>query len=254
MSNYFQAGAHELGQNFLRDGAVIQTVVSLASHGGGTLIEWAAGNGTLTLPLAQLNRPLEAVEIDHRHVEMLRRRVVGPHVCITEGDILRHAPPAGAWTLVSNVPFNITTPVLRRLLSLPRWERAVLITQWEVARKRAGVGGTTQLSAQWWPWFTFTLVQRVPSRAFAPRPSVDAGILLIDRRTEPLLPTRDDYQRWVAAVFNGRGRGIRQILVRSGGLPQRASERWCIEREVSPEALPRSLSAEDWVSAYRLRQ
>jgi len=49
-----------------------------------------------------------------------------------------------------------------------------------------------------------------------------------------MLPARSDYQRWVAAVFNGRGRGIRQILVRSGGLTQRASNRWCIERGVPP--------------------
>lgn len=254
MSNYPQAGAHELGQNFLRNAGVIRTVVTLASDGGGTLVEWAAGNGALTVPLAQLNRPLEAVEIDSRRVQILRQRVVGPHVCISEGDILRHAPPAGTWTLVSNVPFNITTPVLRRLLPLPRWDRAVLITQWEVARKRAGVGGTTQLSAQWWPWFSFTLVQRVPARASAPRPSVDAGILLIERQAAPLLPARGDYQQWVAAIFNGRGRGIRERLVRSGGLPRRAAERSCIERPVSPQALPRSLSAADWVSAYRLRR
>jgi hypothetical protein len=41
---------------------------------------------------------------------------------------------------VSNVPFNVTTPVLRHLLAAPGWEPAVLIIQWEVARKRAGVG------------------------------------------------------------------------------------------------------------------
>ena len=168
MSQHHRPGAHELGQNFLRDHRIIQTIVRLAADGDGRLVEWAAGGGALTLPLAQLHRPLEAVEIDPKHLQRLRR-TVPPHVCITKGDILRHAPPAEAWTLVSNVPFHITTPVLRRLLSLGRWDRAVLITQWEVARKRAGVGGTTQLTAQWWPWFTFTLVQRIPASAFSPR-------------------------------------------------------------------------------------
>jgi len=135
MSQHHRPGAHELGQNFLRDHRIIQTIVRLAADGDGRLVEWAAGGGALTLPLAQLHRPLEAVEIDPKHLQRLRR-TIPPHVCITEGDILRHAPPAEAWTLVSNVPFHITTPVLRRLLSLGRWDRAVLITQWEVARKR----------------------------------------------------------------------------------------------------------------------
>jgi len=252
MSQHHRPGAHELGQNFLRDHRIIQTIVRLAADGDGRLVEWAAGGGALTLPLAQLHRPLEAVEIDPKHLQRLRR-TVPPHVCITKGDILRHAPPAEAWTLVSNVPFHITTPVLRRLLSLGRWDRAVLITQWEVARKRAGVGGTTQLTAQWWPWFTFTLVQRIPASAFSPRPSVDAGLLLIDRRTEPLLEVRGDYQQWVAGIFNGRGRGIREILLRSGGVSQEAARQWCKEHAVSPSALPKTLTAEQWTSAYRLQ-
>ncbi len=130
MSQHHQPGPHELGQNFLRDPAIVQTIVKLAAGGRGPVIEWAAGDGALTRALAGLDRPLEAVEVDRRQIQRLSRSVP-PHVCITHGDILRHAPPTdGPWTLVSNVPFHITTPVLRRLLSLPGWERAVLITQW----------------------------------------------------------------------------------------------------------------------------
>ena len=72
------------------------------------------------------------------------------------------------YTLVSNVPFHITTAVMRRLLALSQWRDAILITQWEVARKRAGVGGATQLTAQWWPWYEFELDRRIPAAAFVP--------------------------------------------------------------------------------------
>ena len=168
MSLYRQPGRHELGQNALTDRRVIRTVIDLVGRTDGPIVEWGAGNGALTAPLAGLGRPLEAVEIDQRKAVRLSRRV-GTHVCIVEGDILRHAPPAATSVLVSNVPFHITTRVLRRLLALPDWQTAVLITQWEVARKRAGVGGATQLTAQWWPWFDFTLHQRIPSNSFTPR-------------------------------------------------------------------------------------
>jgi len=241
-----------LGQNFLTDPAVVRDVVRLASRGTGPLVEWAAGDGALTKPLSALGRPIEAVEIDTHRVAQLRR-TVGPHVAITEGDILRHAPPAGRYDVVCNVPFHITTPVLRRLLTLPRWWTAILITQWEVARKRAGVGGATQLTAQWWPWFEFTLQRRIPAASFTPRPSVDAGLLTITRREQPLVTDRGDYQRWVRQVFTGRGRGLPQILHRAGGIPAHTVEDWCRRAGVTSRALPKDLNAEQWASAYQLR-
>ena len=140
-------GRHELGQNDLTDRRVIATIVDLADECGGPYLEWAAGRGAITRPLARLGEPLRVVERDPRRVATLRR--LGPHVCITEGDILRHAPPAGTRTVVANLPFHLTTPALRHLLQQPHWTHAVLVTQSEVARKRAGVGGATMLTAQW---------------------------------------------------------------------------------------------------------
>lgn len=104
-------GRHELGQNDLIDQAVISRIAILAKDTDGPLVDWGAGDGALTLPLARLGRPVQGIEIDPRRAARLARRV-GPHVCITEGDILRHAPPVGS-TVVSNIPFHLTTPVLR---------------------------------------------------------------------------------------------------------------------------------------------
>jgi len=251
MSAQHRPGPHELGQNFLTDPAVVRDVVRLASLGTGPLVEWAAGDGALTRPLSALGRPMEAVEVDARRVVQVRRSV-GPHVAITEGDILRHAPPAGHYDVVCNVPFHITTPVLRRLLSLPRWQTAILITQWEVARKRAGVGGATQLTAQWWPWFEFALQRRIPAASFTPRPSVDAGLLTITRRQQPLVADRCDYQRWVRKVFTGPGRGLPQILARAGGIPPHTAATWCRQAGLTSRNLPKHLNAEQWAAAYQL--
>ena len=164
MSRSRRPGPHELGQNFLTDRRTIARIVQPRRSDLRPTRRVGHRGRFGDLPLSRLGRPLEGVEIDAVRARNLRRRV-GPHVCISEGDILRHAPPAGS-TVVSNVPFSLTTPVLRHLLSSPGWVRAVLLVQWEVAKKRAGVGGTTQLTAQWWPWLSFTL-----DRGFPPRPS-----------------------------------------------------------------------------------
>jgi 23S rRNA (adenine-N6)-dimethyltransferase len=245
-------GRHELGQNFLVDRSVVDRIVAIAARTSGPLVDWGAGDGALTVPLARLGRPLEAVEVDPRRADRLRRRV-GPHVCISEGDILRHAPPTGA-TVVCNVPFHLTTPVLRHLLASDGWLLAALLVQWEVAKKRAGVGGTTQLTAQWWPWFDFRLDRRVPAAAFRPRPSVDGGVLVVERRAEPLLPTdaRRDYQDWVRRVFTGRGASLPEILTRAGRVSTARARQFCRDQGLAVRSLPRQLSAQQWTAAYRV--
>lgn len=246
-------GRHELGQNFLTDRRTIDRIVTLVARTDGPIVEWGTGDGALTIPLSRLGRPLRGIELDARRVSRLQRRV-GPHVCISAGDILRHAPPVGS-TVVSNIPFHLTSPVLRHLLAAAGWHDAVLLTQWEVARKRAGIGGATQLTAQWWPWYDVHLDSRVPAAAFRPRPSVDGGILTVARRAEPLVAVsqRASYQRWVRAVFTGPGRGLPEILVRSGGL-SRAQARTLSQRHaLTTRQLPRDLTARQWAEAFGLR-
>jgi 23S rRNA (adenine-N6)-dimethyltransferase len=245
-------GRHELGQNFLRDHATIARIVDLARERPGPLVEWGTGNGAVTVELAALGRPVHGIEIDGKRARDLGRRV-GAHVRVSTGDILRHAPPSGS-VVVSNVPFHLTTPILRHLLTSTGWHSAILVTQWEVARKRAGVGGATQLTAQSWPWFEFTLDRRIPATAFTPMPSVDAGLLLVTRRAEPLIPDlrQRAYQDWVARVFSSRGRGLTEVL-RRNGVPARtaADLARAVGRNRAP--LPRDLGAADWARAFTAR-
>ena len=76
--------------------------------------------------------------------------------------------------------------------------------QWQVARKRAG-RPRTALSALWAPWWRFHLGPRLPRTAFHPRPSVDAGVLTVERRREVLLPidANDAFSEFVRAMFEG---------------------------------------------------
>lgn len=249
MSTSRPPGRHELGQNFLTDRSVIVRVAELVDSQAGPIVEWGTGNGAITTQLVKLGRPIEGVEIDGRRAETLSRRL-GPHVCINEGDILRHAPPAGA-IVISSIPFHITTRVLRHLLSCPAWTYAVLIAQWEVARKRAGVGGATLLTAQWWPWFEFDLVRRVPATSFKPRPSVDGGLFTIRRRSDPLVPVKDQgaYQAWSARVFGSRGRGLAEIL-RRNGVPAHTAAALARDVPSRKAPLPRDMNARHWAAAF----
>jgi 23S rRNA (adenine-N6)-dimethyltransferase len=234
-------GRHELGQNFLTDHRIAARIAGLVPPG--PVLELGAGDGALTRRLAKRADPLTAVELDPRRAAPLGT-ALGRRARIVHADMLRFRLDE-PHHVVSNVPFGITTPFLRYLLRQHAWRSAVLLVQWEVARKRAAVGGTTQLTAEWWPWYEFSLAGRVPAAAFRPRPSVDGGILVLQRRERPLvvLAERAAYQRLVRAAFRGD-----RLLPALRGVP--GARPW-VRAHGLRTARPRDLTADQWASLHR---
>ena len=239
-------GRHELGQNFLRHQPTIDAIVDAVARTTGPILEIGAGDGALTVPLAGLNRDLLAIDIDEHRVRSLARRVPTATVQRRDALTIAFARPV----IVGNIPFHITTPILRRLLRSTGWTSAILLIQWEVARKRASVGGGTMMTAQHSPWFAFELRDRVPAEHLWPQPSVDGGLLHITRRDEPLVPWIDqhDYQEFVRSVFTGRGRGMASILrqLHPGG----QVDALLSGASVGGMALPRDLTVEQWSTIW----
>jgi 23S rRNA (adenine-N6)-dimethyltransferase len=236
-------GRHELGQNFLADRRVAARIAGLVPPGA--ILELGPGDGALTRHLAARPGPVTAVELDPVRAAALRRSL-GHLVHVVHDDMLRFRLD-GEHHVVSNVPFGITTPLLRHLLAQREWSTAVLLLQWEVARKRAAVGGTTLLTASWWPWYEFGLAGRVPAAAFRPRPGVDGGILVVTRRDRELVARaeRPRYQHLVRAAFSGDRLGT--TLRRA----HPAIRTWLARHGLGASTRPRDLTAQHWVSLFR---
>ena len=250
----YGGGRHEHGQNFLNDHTTIGLVIDLVSRTQGPIIEIGPGGGALTFGLQDLRRPLTAVEIDTKQIRRLRPRVAS-HVHLVHGDFLRWRLPGEPHVLVGNLPFHLTTAMMRKVLHAPGWTVALLLVQWEVARRRAGVGGASMMTAQWWPWVDFAVEARVPSAAFTPAPSVDAGLLRMSRRSEPLLAPKErrTYRGFVHTVFTGRGKGLPAILAPVvGPRARKAVQSWSARERVGPTTLPKDLSARQWADLYSL--
>lgn len=248
----YQHGRHEHGQNFLVDQGVAETMVGLVAATQGPIVEVGAGDGALTRRLAALGRPVTAVEIDPGLAARLATRT-GPSVRVVTADFLRFRLPDRPTVLVGNLPFHLTTAMLRRLVRAPGWSDAVLLVQWEVARRRAGVGGASLMTAQWAPWFTFELHGRVPAAAFRPRPGVDGGVLVLRRRAEPLLATerRAAFQELTHRVFTGPGRGLAEVLCRAGVFASTAeSRRWLRTHRLPSGSLAKDLPVTAWVELF----
>ena len=244
------------GRHLLRSRTVAVELVRDAGIGPGDLVwEIGAGSGRLTAPLHERAGHVVAVERDPVLTQELRRRFAGARtVEVVEGDALLVPMPAQAFRAFGNIPFAVTTPILRRLLDDPMTPlvRADLLVQLEAARKRAAVAPSTLLTLGWAPWWDFTLARRIGRLGFEPPPSVDAGLLTTTRRQPALLPAADRaaYVRVVGRAF-GRGswpvrRSLRDVL------PPMTWKRLARERGLAVDATPRDLDVFDWVALWEV--
>lgn len=194
-----------------------------------------------------------AIELDPRLARGLRSSfALDPAVRVVEGDACSRSLPREPFRVFGNVPFAITTDLLRHLLDDPlgAMVRADLIVQWEAARKRIADPPRNLRSLGWGPWWTFAIERRLPSSSFRPPPRVDAALLTIRRRESPMLPETDvmAYRRLVRELFLRPNRPVVQTLRYTLG--ERAG-RLVSDVGVSHGARPTDLRIVDAVALYR---
>jgi len=204
-SNLLLQPKKSLGQNFLVDRAHLAQIVAAADLTPADLVlEVGPGLGVLTRELAVRAGGVVAVELDGRLVAPLQAEFgTAPTVRIVHGDILEMKPsgliddlaaglspafaPHPPYKVVANLPYYITSAVLRHLLEAERRLRlAVVLVQLEVAQRICAAPGDLSLLAVSVQYYAAPkLVHCVPAGAFRPTPKVDSAVLRLDVHAEP---------------------------------------------------------------------
>jgi 23S rRNA (adenine-N6)-dimethyltransferase len=241
-----------LSQNFLVDRCAIDALVDGSGVGDRDLVvDIGAGNGLISAALVRRGAQVLAIERDPSLVDRLRAKfATWPAVTVVEGDVLETPPPDGPFRVVANIPFGITTKILRHLLDADALVRADLIVQAEVARKRGTGGRGTLLNACWEPWYEFGTGARIAATAFRPRPRVDAAVLIVTRRSPPLVDpaSRRDYVDFVTAAFEGARPTVASALARS--IPRSRFAGLARELGFGADALPSQLDVPQWAGLF----
>jgi 16S rRNA (adenine1518-N6/adenine1519-N6)-dimethyltransferase len=244
-----------LGQNFLADhNALVKIVRDAGVNQGDRVLEIGAGLGNLTRLLAQEAREVTAVEIDER-LYLALAGVLRPfaNVRLVRGDILdiplESLFSENGYLVVANIPYYITSAVIRHLLEAAvRPKRIVLTIQREVAERiisRDEKMSLLSLSVQ--VYGEARIASEIPAHCFYPRPQVDSSVLIIEVDEQPKLS--DDGIRWMFklahAAFNQKRKMLRNSLK---VILEEAALMAVLERAgIDPRQRPEDLPLEDWI-------
>jgi len=245
-----------LGQNFLQDQAALQKIIETAEiEPNDCVLEIGPGLGSLTRYLALSARSVTAIELDRKLFPVLES-VLAPYknLRLVQGDILKLNPAEwmdkSGYIVVANIPYYITSAVIRHLLEAeipPR--RVVLTVQKEVAERIcAQPGGMNLLALSVQVYGKPTIAAFIPAEAFYPSPSVDSVVLRIEVMARPILPADqlDAFFILIKGGFSQKRKTLRNSL--SGGLRVSVveSEKMLSGAGIDPQRRAETLSLEEW--------
>ncbi len=253
--------SRRLGQHFLADPNTARRIVRLAGvEADDHVLEIGPGLGSLTLALLERGCSVLALELDRKLASVLEEVVAGEgDVRIVTGDALTvdlgALVGAGTWRCVSNLPYNVATPVVIRLLEeAPSVGSALVMVQREVADRLVAAPGTTAYGAPSVRVAYFArskIVGNVPRTVFVPPPKVDSALVELVRRDAPPVdvPSRARLFELVRAGFAQRRKMLRRSLRAELG---ERTEAMLTEATIDPRARAESLGLAQWAALARV--
>lgn len=210
----------ELGQNFVINPKLIRQMVSLLNPDEDVrTLEIGSGHGVLTVYLAQRTRHLVGVEISKRLIkiceELIRSCSLDQNVDLVLADVL-HLDWKRFTTIVSNLPFAITSEVLTKLVR-DKVAHAILTVQTEVADRLVAAPGTDnygRLTVLIQCFYNVRKVLRVDSSSFMPEPEVTATLVELRRRDVPCIDDSELslFEKFTGVLFSQRNKVVRKVV------------------------------------------
>lgn len=209
------------GQNFLRNrGAVEKIVAAVEPQPDEIVVEIGPGEGVLTEKLVELPNRVIALEIDPALAARLRTRF-GERLELRNEDAVDAELPQTPFRAVGNLPYNVGTPILRRVIADPHCRRGVFMLQKEVADRvvaRPGSDPYGFLTLFVAAYATAKTVMTLDPRSFYPPPKVRSAVVVLDPRDPGLTSPREDVLDLVSTAFRMRRKRLVNNLTGWRGL------------------------------------
>jgi len=237
------------GQNFLRNrGAVGKIVEAIEAQPDELVLEIGPGEGVLTEKLAELPNELEAIEIDPELAARLRARF-GDRINLRHEDAVDAALPTRPFRAVGNLPYNVGTPILRRVIADPHCRRAVFMLQKEVADRVVAKPGSDPygyLTLYVAMFAKARIVMTLDPRSFYPPPKVRSAVVVLDPIAPPYGSDREMLLDLISHSFRMRRKKLVNNLTGWRNATKESIERAMVAAEIDPGVRAETLALADF--------
>jgi len=257
-----------LGQHFLVDDEVMETVVAAAElTPDDIVIEVGPGLGIMTDELAKRAGWVIAIELDNKLAGILRKTLTHDNVVILNEDVLGTDPKKllqeqgkfpetlRPYRVVANLPYYITSPVLRHFLETSvKPEVMVVMVQKEVAEAIvAGPGRRSVLSISVQFYGRPSIVAHVPASSFYPAPEVDSAVVKIEVYPRPPVDVDEEgFFALVRAGFTATRKQVANSLAQGLKLPKAEALGLLGEADIDPQRRAETFTLEEWATLWRV--
>lgn len=198
----------EYSQHFLRSPRLVAELIGHSDiKKRDTVYDIGAGSGVISGVLASRAARVVAIEYEpHTAVKLRENMAKFANVTVLEGDGMTVAFQQTPYKVFANIPFHLSSPLVRRLLNLENPPKsAYLIVQKQFAKKLLpdNAGFSSQLGMMIGPWFAVKIKRPLRRTDFWPFPNVDTVLLEIKHRSEPLVPLtrRTEFEAYIEHCF-----------------------------------------------------
>ncbi len=217
----------KLGQHYLNNQTTIDHICEDFSGIYDSILEIGPGPATLTNNLVKKNKPLLLIEKDERFIEILSQ--LSPSITIFNVDALEFSIEeklselnfSDTW-LVSNLPYNVGTPIMIKYMQVPQIKFLTLMFQKEVAQKvYLPLNGEKKMHKEMNSlhalinnYFEISLLQKVPPGQFSPPPKVDSAVISLKKRPSPQIGWDEfkQYEGFLRKLFSNRRKQLGSVL------------------------------------------
>ena len=251
----------DLGQHFLIDADVLQSIIEAAGiEPPDRIVEIGPGIGVLTVELLKRANHVTAIELDDRMIPLLKTFTSeklssqeAEKLVIIQGNALHTPMPSEEYRIVANIPYHITSPLLRHVFleSIVHPKSLTLLIQREVAEKICDKEDRGLLTILVGLFGTPKIVRTVSPQCFLPPPAVDSAVLQIQCFEKPLanLVTIEEVFRLVKIAFSQKRKMLRNTFGPFPELMERLSS-----LQIDEKRRPQTLSVKEWIALSKMKE
>jgi 16S rRNA (adenine1518-N6/adenine1519-N6)-dimethyltransferase len=245
------------GQNFLQDTSVLERIVDSIDITNKNIIEIGPGKGALSKLILKKAKHLVAFEIDFNLVDFLKEEIKDEHFTLINEDFLKiDLSEYKGYSIMANIPYNITTPILFKLFeNNENFDDVILMVQKEVAERISAKPGTTNYGKLSVSSAHFTVANKlfdISPKAFYPSPKVTSSIIHLKMKKDRPEINDEAFLLFVKLCFAMRRKTLINNLKQQPNYDEKRVQEFYSSQNLNLDIRPQTLTLEQYQELFKL--